>query len=169
MMFPPFAATSRVAPIAVNFRRALTTTRLNHSISAVTCTCLNKGHSKSVQTIARTKIMAKADVRTGTACSAVSTSSASSLPRPSYTNLDSTLNVVSCARPLCVRGELYASWRQVCLRSSWVYARWYVALNVPVQLAASGRLCTKQNTRAVSLIALPAQKRKEPTCTRLRR
>ena len=59
MMFPPFAATSRVAPIALNFRRALTTTRLNHSISAVTCTCLNKGHSKSVQTIARTRIRAK--------------------------------------------------------------------------------------------------------------
>ena len=55
MMFPPFAATSRVAPIAVNFRRALTTTRLNHSISAVTCACLNKGHLKSVQTIARTR------------------------------------------------------------------------------------------------------------------
>ena len=37
-MFPPFAATSSVAPIVRNFRLARTTTRLNQSISAVTGT-----------------------------------------------------------------------------------------------------------------------------------
>ena len=44
------------------------------------------------------------------------------LTLPSYTNLERTLNVVSCARPLNVSGESYASWRHVCFRSSCVYA-----------------------------------------------
>eukprot|EP00982_Pelagococcus_subviridis_P015439 31400-Pelagococcus_subviridis.AAC.5 len=77
--------------------------------------------------------------RIGSACSAVSTSCASSRPLPSYTNRVIALNDVSTSCPENVNGEPYASWRHSRLLSSCVDARWYVAANVPVHDAASGR------------------------------
>ena len=96
MTFPPLAATVSRAPPTRKSRCARTSTRLNASISG----------------------------RTGTACSAETTSWASSLPLPSYTNRIRMLHVVSCGSPENVKGAPYASWRMGCFKSSCVLARW---------------------------------------------